>query len=554
MESKNKRLTREEIAERDIGKTDISLINQRVLLIFFFFLISFVSLIQISHNILKDKQIVNSSDDRFWSKGNDSLSRIQKLLNLNNHLLLSKDNYESSIEEQSLYRKKMIPITQMGLLSLFNTGNENGFIIVSGNENAWIDKDNFYYKVSNLYLTSPGFLDKKQIKKRKLEENVQANPLMAIIDFNKQLKKRKIKLIVIPTPPKASLLLKNADNGHLLNNESYNQFVHELKKEGVIVYNLFETLRELNLENAGFLKYDTHWTPNAISFVSEEICRLLDSLSIEKGHSNYTLNKVIAQNHGDIADMLRLNRIERLYQPQKVEIKQVTEGNYLFKASKQSDILFLGDSYSNIYSLKKMGWGESAGLTEHVSVGMQKPIDRILMNDAGAYATRQELANEMKRGRDRLGGKKVVIWQFAARELSIGDWKLLDLELNKNYTSNFYTPEFEVSDAVTGIVREVSSVPIPGTVPYKDHIMSVHISDLKNINSNAALGQSVVYFLSMEDNVWTEAARLRSGDEIKLKLYNWDSYSEKFGSINRSEIPDDDLSLEIPCWGELIQQ
>jgi hypothetical protein len=34
------------------------------------------------------------------------------------------------------------------------------------------------------------------------------------------------------------------------------------------------------------------------------------------------------------------------------------------------------------------------------------------------------LAREVATGSDRLAGKRVVIWQFAARELVFGDWRL----------------------------------------------------------------------------------------------------------------------------------
>jgi hypothetical protein len=52
-----------------------------------------------------------------------------------------------------------------------------------------------------------------------------------------------------------------------------------------------------------------------------------------------------------------------------------------------------------------------------------QPIDWIARNDAGAYATREMLSSQMAQGRNRLAGKRVVVWQFAARELAVGDWR-----------------------------------------------------------------------------------------------------------------------------------
>jgi hypothetical protein len=70
-----------------------------------------------------------------------------------------------------------------------------------------------------------------------------------------------------------------------------------------------------------------------------------------------------------------------------------------------------------------MGWGESAGLAPQLALALGRPIDVIAQNDAGAFATRQLLARELAAGEDRLAGKRVVIWQFAVRELGVGDWK-----------------------------------------------------------------------------------------------------------------------------------
>ena len=50
-------------------------------------------------------------------------------------------------------------------------------------------------------------------------------------------------------------------------------------------------------------------------------------------------------------------------------------------------------------------------------------VDVIAQNDSGAFATRQALARELAGGEDRLAGKRVVVWEFASRELAVGDWK-----------------------------------------------------------------------------------------------------------------------------------
>ncbi|MEI6256450.1 MAG: hypothetical protein WCQ77_07385 [Planctomycetota bacterium] len=87
---------------------------------------------------------------------------------------------------------------------------------------------------------------------------------------------------------------------------------------------------------------------------------------------------------------------------------------------------FLGDSFANIFSVASMGWGEGAGLAEHLSLALGLPVDAVIRNDAGSFATREMLAKELQRGNDRLAGKKLVIWCFAAREFTESSgWSLV---------------------------------------------------------------------------------------------------------------------------------
>jgi alginate O-acetyltransferase complex protein AlgJ len=74
-----------------------------------------------------------------------------------------------------------------------------------------------------------------------------------------------------------------------------------------------------------------------------------------------------------------------------------------------------------------MGWGEGAGFAEQLSYHLRRPLDRIVINAGGSHTTRQQLRRELARGKDRLAGKRLVIWQFAMRDLMEGDWKLLPL-------------------------------------------------------------------------------------------------------------------------------
>jgi alginate O-acetyltransferase complex protein AlgJ len=148
----------------------------------------------------------------------------------------------------------------------------------------------------------------------------------------------------------------------------------------------------------------------------------------------------------------------------------------------------------------------------------------------------------------------VVIWEFAARELAFGNWKLIEMKLGTPAPSRFFTPTAGEEVAVSGTVEAIGAVPRPGSVPYADHVTAVHLTDVTVPHlREEEPRQAVVYMLSMRDNVWTPAARLRAGERVTLRVKAWTDVAPQYEQINRSEIDDPELQLEEPAWGELVQ-
>jgi alginate O-acetyltransferase complex protein AlgJ len=118
--------------------------------------------------------------------------------------------------------------------------------------------------------------------------------------------------------------------------------------------------------------------------------------------------------------------------------------------------------------------------------------------------------------------------------------------------AKFFVPKTDDSVTASGIVEAVSNVPRPGSVPYKDHILSLHLTDLRIEGREETAGlEALVYAESMRDNVLTPTGRFRPGDRVTLRLRPWTAVSDQYEKINRSEIDDPAVQLEEPCWGEL---
>jgi alginate O-acetyltransferase complex protein AlgJ len=312
-----------------------------------------------------------------------------------------------------------------------------------GNKLAVVGRRGFlYYRPGVSYVGGPGFLsaDVQRVRERASVEDgdkpVSADPRPAIFAFAKALSERGIKLLLFPVPDKAMLQpleLHGRGEGRDLpvgNNPDWHRFTEEMAAGGVAVFDASPT-RLVRDEPPRFLEQDTHWTPRWMQQVTEELAAAVKRTVSLPPASPIPLLRAedqIVERVGDVADMLKLPEGQTIYLPQRVTVRQIQdEGGEPWQPDPHGDVLLLGDSFTNVFSLEPMGWGVSAGLAPQLARALGRPIDVIAQNDSGAFATRQALARELEADGERLVGKKVVIWEFASRELAVGDWKVIEL-------------------------------------------------------------------------------------------------------------------------------
>ena len=497
------KLSREEIAKIEIGHTEVTTAQKWALSVLFLAVIAVYPVCQFCvHQPFAD-----------WRNKGEILASIKA--------------YETTIEDNSLLRKCLLAPAQRFLTRVFRTGNEK--VIVG--KDGWL-----FFSGDYEYLVNPGFL-RPEILAKRAQKGVQPDPVKAITDFDRQLKARGIRLIVLPVPVKPMIYADQLGAKQFpLQNPSFDKFKKRLEAAGATVVDLtdeFTSLRRRGVET--YLKTDTHWTPAAMEAAALLTARAVNVSAAKPQARAYSQ----VTNLGDIAAMLKLPGCEKYFPAETVKV-----ADYDKRPRNDGKVLLLGDSFANIYTLKALNWGENGGFAEALGACLGNPVDALLRNDAGAFATRQLLANELKRGRDRLAGKAVVVYEFAIRELVNGDWKMIDLTLGKVPESDFLKVSAPIT--VTATVLNASSVPRPNSAPYKDHVLSLHLGD---IDGNR---QALVYAVSMRDNVWTDAARLRTGDTVKIKLEPWEKREAEFGSWNRSEFDDENLLLAEPVYGEIV--
>ncbi len=479
---------------------------------------------------------------------------------LNAGMLEEMDRFETRLENDSLLQKAFIPPVQWALTGWLKAGNENAYC----GRDGWL-----FFRPGLDFATGRGFLDPFVLQARARSGNEwtappQPDPLQAIVDFRNQLRARDVALVVMPVPVKPMIYPEKFSrrfdrNDRPLRNPSCAAFLAALRAEAIPVYDAADLLFALKSElpDGSFLRTDTHWTPAAMRRCAGELARFLEDTVpfAQPADDEPVRQSVSVTRHGDILDMLKLPGGQTFYEPQTVGIEPVSNPAHApWTPDPAAEILLLGDSFSNIYSLEGMGWGANAGFAEQLAAEARRPVDRIALNDNGAFATRQELAADLARGNDRLAGKKVVVWQFAARELAVGDWKLIEMRLPQ--PSAREKPQPTAGVIVEGVLRAMPAPPVPGAVPYRDAIVGMHlqVAAVKQGDFDiVAQPDILVYAWVMRDNVLTPTARFRPGRRLTLSLAPWEAVRVKHGGYNRLELDDPMLLLLDPYWAETVK-
>jgi len=648
MSEEKRRLTREEVAKREIGHTEVS---PRVAWGLTLLFLATVFVVPVGQHVYEIRRAFAQRPDVTWDQPARYLPRcydifasipraweearqgragdgagvvglFRRVKRANDRVLLRDINeYTDALKDDSILTDALLPPAQRMMTRYLGVGNEQVYV----GRDGWL-----FYRPGVDYVTGPGFLSERHVRARRdavkeWQDPPGLDPVGAILDFARQLGARGIRLILVPTPVKAmvhpeKLSARFEDCREALRNPSFATFCQRLQDagaaphdgNGVLVFDpapvLFDQKlggwepsalpKQVRRKLGGqkpwplFLQTDTHWRPETMNVVAYELSlrvrRCLSAAGADpEGREAYVEEARQVTNAGDVAAMVQprvksgvlgrthaaigsgsaalgLDRLaeawatdrQDLFPPETVSLRRVlNEQGSPWRPDRQADVLLLGDSFSNTYSSEEMGWGDAAGLAERLSFYLQRRIDTICRNDAGAHATREILAAELRRGSDRLAGKKVVIWQFAARELAVGDWEFIELKLGSARTRPAATKPAPgaVTDAlelaagetatITGRIAELKISPKPGTVPYKDHIMPVHLVDVRDAAGRVKGAEGVVLIWGLRNNRAMPAAQLKTGQVVTVRVRRWEDVEGKYATINTSELDDVDFDV-----------
>lgn len=333
-------------------------------------------------------------------------------------------DYETSLEERSPLVDALVPAVNLMVTGWLGGATES----VYPGRDGWL-----FYRPDVEYVTTRGFLDDVVLEtRRRADPEIEPDPLPALVELRDALAARDIALLVVPAPLKSTIYpdrysTRFAAQAEPLQNRSYARWLDRLAAAGVPVVDLAAVLWDArDPARPLYLERDTHWTPAGVRTAAGAMAEAIDALGIDwtAPQQRFTTAPATVTNQGDTFNLLRLPESTEVGTTETVTVDQVRgPDGQPWRPEAAAEILLLGDSFANIYSLAGLGWGPAAGLAEQLSAMLGRPLDALRQNDAGSYATRQMLAAARLQGRNRLAGKRLVIYEFAARELAFGDWR-----------------------------------------------------------------------------------------------------------------------------------
>ena len=357
----------------------------------------------------------------------------------NRQIHAAGETLEEDLTNASWLRRSVRTWGQVPLSHWGGVGNTQVYLGTAADDNApWL-----FFAPATDHLTAPDFLDPNVQRRRAKsssawEDLPQTDPLLALHELRAFLQPRGIELVVLPAPSKAMLLPQHlhpeVSSGPLVHS-SYSDLLSALAAMGVMAVDPVALLDGLDPAVAPFLIRDSHWSPEAVDIVAQATARQVLPYLDTPQANRYRRRNLLVANRGDLTDLLGLPPL-RTFPEQQVEVLSVFEGNRPWRPNADASVLLLGDSFANIYSQDALGWGTGSGLAEQLSFHLKQPVDKIVVNAGGAYGSREAWARDLSTGARSLDHLKVVIYEFAARELSWGDWRLTEFSTAPNHSQS----------------------------------------------------------------------------------------------------------------------
>lgn len=255
-----------------------------------------------------------------------------------------------------------------------------------------------------------------------------ADPLQAIVSYNKLLAERGITLYLLPVPPKAMIYpyrlakdLTAADAGQ--DQALYKEFYRELAGAGVKVIDLLPKLVADRDKVPLYCRTDSHFSGAGLELFAAAAAEALKKEGWYQGvaKKEFARAKLPIKINGDLRQMAGGTGAEEDLELQVVSAK--ADGKPV-ESDPASPVILLGDSHTLVFQAGGDLHAKGAGLFDHLSAQLGFAVDLLGVRGSGVTPARIKLFQRAKQDPNYLAGKKALIWCFAAREFTgAGGWK-----------------------------------------------------------------------------------------------------------------------------------
>lgn len=309
-------------------------------------------------------------------------------------------------------------------------------VAASDGKSAIVGGDGWLFlKDEFVHMSAGKFWGEDATKVSRAKKKEYADPLPAIINYNKALADRGITLYLMPVPPKGLVypdkLVEGVVPGDVTSGRGlYTEFYKELRQKGVNVIDLLPQLIEKADKQNVYCKTDTHFSGDGLQLFVKEAAKLI------KAEPWYeTLPKqTFTVKEQEIVISGDLNQMRGGSEQEKVMLSMVSgEGTDLQVVSDiKSPVILMGDSHTLVFSAGGDLHAKGAGLFDNLSANLGFPLDLLGVRGSGVTPARIKLFQRSKKNPDYLTGKKVLIWCFTAREFTgTGGWRDIPVDGQK---------------------------------------------------------------------------------------------------------------------------
>lgn len=251
----------------------------------------------------------------------------------------------------------------------------------------------------------------------------------AIEAYDKALDERGVRLVVVLIPQRLTTdpsVLPGVElpSRFTSSNPGFVRFLLDLNRAGVDAVDLgpaFAKARGAKKEDEIYFAYDCHWTPRGAAIAAKVVEEhLLKEVGVKAGKDKRGRDFVLKREQAEylvppampallpVAEdpvLLRFDRVLR------------SDGTPALEQDRKSPVLLLGDSFTCYYR------DEAADFGSRLQAGLRRKLDTIAMR-GGAGKT---VWKNIRRRKDELAGKQVVVWVLTSRLITSGEVQPVDV-------------------------------------------------------------------------------------------------------------------------------